>query len=59
LLHVDQLSDAVEQLARVAGVNVLSGAPYGYRYVGESDTSAAFYKVIEGEAKVVGMVFEI
>src|SRR6267143_1604563 len=40
-------------------VNVLSGAPYGYRYVRKSDTSAAFYEVIEAEAKVVRMVFEI
>jgi site-specific DNA recombinase len=40
-------------------VNVLSGAPYGYRYVRKSDTSAAFYEVVEAEAKVVRMVFEI
>src|SRR2546422_6398594 len=45
--------------ARHGGVNVLSGAPYGYRYVRKSDTSAAFYEVIEAEAKVVRMVFEI
>jgi site-specific DNA recombinase len=38
---------------------VLSGAPYGYRYVKKSDISAAFYEVIEAEAKVVRMVFEI
>ena len=38
---------------------MLSGAPYGYRYVRKSDTSAAFYEVIEAEAKVVRMVFEI
>jgi len=29
------------------------GAPYGYRYVSKSDTSAAFYEVMEAEAKVV------
>jgi site-specific DNA recombinase len=40
-------------------VNVLSGAPYRYRYVRKSDTTAAFYEVIESEAKVVGMVFAI
>src|ERR1700716_3238742 len=40
-------------------VNVLSGAPYGYRYVRKNDTSAAFYEVIESEAKVVRTVFEI
>src|SRR6266566_5062198 len=45
--------------AQQGGVNVLSGAPYGYRYVRKSDTSAAFYEVVEAEAKVVRMVFEI
>ncbi len=39
-------------------VNVLSGAPYGYRYVKKSDHSAAHYEVIEHEAQVVRMVFE-
>lgn len=39
-------------------VNVLSGAPYGYRYVRKSETSAAYYEVIEVEAQVVRMVFE-
>jgi site-specific DNA recombinase len=46
-------------MAQRGGVNVLSGAPYGYRYVRKSDTSAAFYEVIEAEAEVVRMVFEI
>src|SRR5215203_3852958 len=39
-------------------VNVLSGAPYGYRYVRKTDHSAAYYEVIESEAAVVRMVFE-
>ena len=39
-------------------VNVLSGAPYGYRYIKKSDHSAAYYEVIEHEAQVVRMVFE-
>jgi site-specific DNA recombinase len=39
-------------------VNVLSGAPYGYRYVRKTDSSAAYYQVIESEAHVVRMVFE-
>ena len=46
-------------MAQQGGVNVLSGAPYGYRYVRKSDTSAAFYEVIEAEAQVVRMVFEV
>ena len=39
-------------------VNVLSAAPYGYRYVRKSDTSAAYYEVLEAEAKIVRLVFE-
>lgn len=39
-------------------MNVLSGAPYGYQYVRKSDTSAAYYEVIESEAQVVRLVFE-
>src|SRR6516165_10093786 len=39
-------------------VNVLSGAPYGYRYVRKTETSAAYYEVIEAEARVVRLVFE-
>jgi site-specific DNA recombinase len=44
--------------AQQGSVNVLSGAPYGYRYVKKSENSAAYYKVIESEAKVVQMVFD-
>jgi hypothetical protein len=36
-----------------------SGAPYGYRYVKKSDTSAAFYEIIEAEAKIVRMIYEL
>src|SRR6266404_4431922 len=39
-------------------VNILSGAPYGYRYVKKTDTSAAYYEVLEAEAQVVRWVFE-
>ena len=38
-------------------VSVLSGAPYGYRYVKKSDTTAAYYEVIEAE--VVRRVFDL
>ena len=34
-------------------VNVLSGAPYGYRYVRKSEERAGYYEVIESEAQVV------
>ena len=44
--------------AQQGTVNVLSGAPYGYRYVRKSESSAAYYEIIESEAQVVRMVFE-
>jgi site-specific DNA recombinase len=34
--------------ARQGSVNVLSGAPYGYRYVKKTDASSAYYEVLEG-----------
>ncbi len=43
--------------ARIGSVNVLSGAPYGYRYVKKSETSAAYYDIIEEEAAIVREVF--
>ncbi len=48
-----------KHMAQQGGVNVLSGAPYGYRYIRKSDTSAAFYEGIEAEARIVRLVFEI
>jgi len=48
-----------KHMAQQGGVNVLSGAPYGYRYVKKSDTSTAFYEVNETEARVVRMMFEV
>jgi site-specific DNA recombinase len=43
--------------AKAGSVNVLSGAPYGYRYVPKSDTAEAYYQVLEPEAEVVQVVF--
>jgi site-specific DNA recombinase len=45
--------------ARQGAVNVLSGAPYGYRYVKKTDTSSAYYEVVETEAAVVRRVYEL
>lgn len=45
--------------AQQGTVNVLSGAPYGYRYVRKSESSSAYYEVIETEAQVVRMAFEL
>jgi Recombinase/Recombinase zinc beta ribbon domain len=38
-------------------VNVLSGAPYGYRYVRKSDHDQARYELVEPEASVVRELF--
>ena len=38
-------------------INVLCGAPYGYRYVKKSEASTAFYEVIEEQASVVRQVY--
>jgi site-specific DNA recombinase len=45
--------------AQQGSVNVLAGAPYGYRYVKKSEGSDAYYQVIESEAEVVRMAFEV
>lgn len=37
---------------------MLSGAPYGYRYVKKTGTSAAYYEVLEPEAAIVRLLFE-
>ena len=44
--------------AQQGSINVLSGAPYGYRYVKKSDTTAAYYQVVESEAAIVRLVYE-
>ena len=43
--------------ARCGEVSVLSGAPYGYRYIRKSDQAPASYQVIEAEARVVQRVY--
>jgi site-specific DNA recombinase len=43
--------------AKGGSVNVLSGAPYGYRYVKKSETSAAYYEIVEEEAAIVREVY--
>jgi len=44
--------------AHQGSINVLSGAPYGYRYVRKTDTTAAYYEVIDAEAIVVRQIYE-
>ena len=44
--------------AKAGVVNVLSGAPYGYRYIKRTEVSEAYYEVVGAEAEVVNQVFE-
>jgi site-specific DNA recombinase len=43
--------------ARTGSVNVLSGAPFGYRYLRKSDHAGAAYEIIEHEAALVAEMF--
>jgi site-specific DNA recombinase len=43
--------------ARQGTVNVLSGAPFGYRYVRKSDHADAYYDVVAHEAAIVTELF--
>jgi site-specific DNA recombinase len=43
--------------ARTGSVNVLSGAPFGYRYVRKSEHAGAAYELVEHEAALVAELF--
>jgi site-specific DNA recombinase len=43
--------------ARTGSVNVLSGAPFGYRYVRKTDLCGAAYEIIAQEAALVAEMF--
>src|SRR6266571_1745743 len=43
--------------ARTGSVNVLSGAPFGYRYIRRSDHAGAAYQVIDHQAALVTEMF--
>jgi site-specific DNA recombinase len=43
--------------ARAGSVNVLGGAPFGYRYVRKTPESAARYEILEHEAVLVAEMF--
>lgn len=45
--------------AKAGSINVLSGAPYGYRYIRKTDTSAAYYEIEEIEASTVRKIFDL
>src|SRR5450755_4729359 len=44
--------------AQQGSISVLSGAPYGYRFVKNSGSTAAYYEVVGAEADVVRLVFQ-
>jgi site-specific DNA recombinase len=44
--------------ARAGEISVMSGAPYGYRYIRKSEDAPASYAVIDDEARVVQQVYE-
>jgi site-specific DNA recombinase len=43
--------------ARTGSINVLSGAPFGYRYVRKSTHAGAAYEIVEHEAALVAELF--
>jgi len=45
--------------ANAGEVSVMSGAPYGYRYIRKTDEAPAAYTVLESEARVVRRVYEM
>src|SRR6267378_814994 len=45
--------------AHAGEVSVMSGAPYGYRYVRKTDEVPAAYAVLEAEARVVERLYEM
>lgn len=45
--------------AKSGSINVLSGAPYGYRYIKKTETSEAYYQIIKHEAATVRKVFDL
>jgi site-specific DNA recombinase len=45
--------------ARAGEVSVLSGAPFGYRFIRKTDRSAAYYQIDEEQVRIVRRVFEL
>ena len=45
--------------ARQGEVSVLSGAPFGYRFIRKTDHSAAYYEIDEEQARIVRQIFEL
>jgi site-specific DNA recombinase len=45
--------------AQSGEISVMSGAPYGYRYIRKTDEAPAAYAVLEDEARVVQRIYEM
>ena len=45
--------------AQSGEVSVMSGAPYGYRYMRKSEEAPAAYAVLEAEARVIQRIYEM
>jgi DNA invertase Pin-like site-specific DNA recombinase len=45
--------------ARSGEISVMSGAPYGYRYIRKTDEAPASYTVIDAEARVVQRIYDM
>src|SRR5207237_4990389 len=45
--------------ARAGEVSVLSGAPFGYRFIRKTDQSAAYYQIDDEQAQIVRRVFDL
>ena len=45
--------------AKQGEISVLSGAPYGYRYVRKTQDTAAYYEIIDAQAEVVRQVYHL
>ena len=44
--------------AKNGSISVLSGAPYGYRYIKKTDHCEAYYEVIESQANIVRKIYQ-
>ena len=45
--------------ARAGEVSVLSGAPFGYRFIRKTDQSTAYYQIADEQAQIVQRVFDL
>lgn len=43
--------------AKTGSINVLGGAPFGYRYMRKTDNAGAAYEIVEHEAELVAEIF--